>query len=204
MPCGLTKGFGRHRADFYQRHGRPKKLWLKPLHRHARILLGAVDVPAAYAPGVNAHSPERALPIQSAHRAALATALRAVPDPRAPPAVAHADPAPRTEDAKKEGELTAARRLYPQIELNGALVTADARHCEPETLRHIVEHGGDFLVQLKANQPTALAKAKAVAATAAPLLPATRPLPVTAGSTPAGSKSSRWNRWTPTCPTCAA
>ena len=26
MPCGLTKGFERHRADFYQKHGRPKKL----------------------------------------------------------------------------------------------------------------------------------------------------------------------------------
>ena len=83
MPGGLTKGFGRHRADFYQRHGRPKKLWLKPLHRHARLLLGAVDLPAAYAPGGNAHSPERALPLPAAHRESLATALRAVPDPRA-------------------------------------------------------------------------------------------------------------------------
>ena len=62
VPCGLTKGFGRHRADFYQRHGRPKKLGLKPLHRHARLLLGALDLPAAYAPGVNAHSPERDQP----------------------------------------------------------------------------------------------------------------------------------------------
>ena len=34
VPGGLTKGFGRHRADFYQRHGRPKKLWLK---QHLRI-----------------------------------------------------------------------------------------------------------------------------------------------------------------------
>lgn len=290
VPCGLTKGFGRHRADFYQHHGRPKKLWLKPLHRHARQLLGALDLPAAYAPGVNAHSPERALPLPSAQRDSLADALRAVPDPRAqnrvfpcaslltlvalgllagrkhlaeiqrygqfltqaqraqlgwpykpgtrfrkapsysalynlltqldphafaatlthwlqaqhgtlpralavdgkyvrdqvltlclsehetgaPAAVALADPAPRTEDAKKEGELTAARRLYLATELAGALVTADALHCEPKTLRYLVERGGDFLVQLKANQPTALAKAAAVAATATPLLPARR------------------------------
>lgn len=290
VPCGLTKGFGRHRADFYQHHGRPKKLWLKPLHRHARQLLGAVDLPGAYAPGVNAHSPERALPLPSAQRDSLADALRTVPDPRAhnrifpcaslltlvalallagrkqlaeiqrygqfltqaqraqlgwpykagtrfrkapsysalynlltqldphafaaclthwlqaqhgtlpralavdgkyvrdqvltlclsehetgaPAAVALADPAPRTEDAKKEGELPAARRLYLATELAGALVTADALHCEPQTLRHLVERGGDFLVQLKANQPTALAKAEAVAATATPLLPARR------------------------------
>ena len=48
------------------------------------VLLGAVDLPAAYAGGVNAHSPERALPLPAAHRDSLATALRAVPDPRAP------------------------------------------------------------------------------------------------------------------------
>jgi predicted transposase YbfD/YdcC len=82
-----------------------------------------------------------------------------------------AAPAPCTEQAKKEGELTAARRLYPQTELHHALVTADALHCEPATMRLIVEQGGDYLLQLKANQPTAFAKAQAVAATAAPLLP---------------------------------
>ena len=31
MPGGQTKGYSRHRADFYHFHGRPKKLWLKPL-----------------------------------------------------------------------------------------------------------------------------------------------------------------------------
>ena len=110
------------------------------------------------------------------------------PETGAPVAMAIADPAPRTDDAKKAGELTATRRRYPQTERNGALVTAAARHCEPETRRHLVERGGDFLVQLQANQPTALA-------TASPLLPATRPIAATAGLTPAGSKSSRWNRW---------
>ena len=286
-PCGLTKGFGRHRADFYQRHGRPKKLWLKPLHRNTRILLGAMDLPEPYAAGVNPRTPERALPLKTAQRQSLFDALRAVPDPRAknrvfacaslltlvalallagrkhvaeiqrfgqfltqaqraelgwpykpgtrfrkapsysalynlltqldPQAFAHAlnhwlqahhgtlpralaldgkyvrdqvltlclsehetgapvamtiaAPAPCTEQAKKEGELTAARRLYPQTELHHALVTADALHCEPATMRLIVEQGGDYLLQLKANQPTAFAKAQAVAATAAPLLP---------------------------------
>jgi len=89
----------------------------------------------------------------------------------APVAMTIAAPAPCTEKAKKEGELTAARRLYPQTELHNALVTADALHCEPATMRLIIEQGGDYLLQLKANQPTAFAKAQTVAATASPLLP---------------------------------
>ena len=288
LPCGLTQGFGRHRADFYQRHDRPKKLWLKPLHRNARVLLGAMDLPAAYAPGVNGQSSERTLPLPAAQIESLAEALRQVPDPRAanrvfccaslltlvalallagrqhlaqihrfgqfltqaqrarlgwprkkgtafrkapsytalynlltqldphafaqtlsqwlqahhgtlpralavdgkyvrdrvltlclsehatgaPVALTIAAPAPCTPEAKQEGELTAARRLYARTELQGALVTADALHCEAETMRLIVEGGGDYLLQLKANQPHALARAQALAASQSPLLPA--------------------------------
>jgi hypothetical protein len=289
VPVGKTRGFARHRADFYQRHDRPKKLWLKPLQRNARVLLGAMDLPKAYAAGLQRQSAERPLPLQAAQLDSLEDALRRVPDPRgenrvfscgallmlvalallagrkhlaeiqrygqfltqaqrarlgfpfkkgtrfrkapsysalynlltqldphgfaqalnawlaahhgtlpralaldgkyvrdcvltlclsehdtgAPAAVALAAPAPCTPEAKAEGELTAARRLYPQTELQGALVTADALHCEPETMRLIVEGGGDYLLQLKANQPTALARAQAVAASATPLLPTT-------------------------------
>jgi hypothetical protein len=287
VPCGLTQGFGRHRADFYQRHGRPKKLWLKPLHRNARVLLGAMDLPDAYEAGLHRQSPERALPLKAAQLDSLEDALRRVPDPRAanrvfsstsllmllalallagrqhvaevqrfgqfltqaqrarlgwprkkgtafrkapsytalynlltqldphafaqtlsrwlqthhgtlpralaldgkyvrdqvltlclsehesgaPVAMAIAAPAPCTPEAKKEGELTAARRLYPQTQLQGALVTADALHCEPETMRLLVEGGGDYLLQLKANQPHALQQAQKVAAGTTPLLP---------------------------------
>jgi hypothetical protein len=88
----------------------------------------------------------------------------------APVAMAIAAPA-TTLETKSEGELTAARRLYPCTELDGALVTADALHCEAETARLIVEGGGDYLLQLKANQPKALARAQALAAGATPLLP---------------------------------
>jgi hypothetical protein len=287
VPCGLTQGFGRHRADFYQHHGRPKRLWLKSLNRNARPLLGALDLPPAYAAGVNPRSPERVLPLKRAQIQSLYEALRQVPDPRAanrlfscaslltlvalallagrqhvaslqrfgafltqpqrahlgwpykpgtrfrkapsysalynlltqldphafaavlsqwlhthqgtlpralavdgkyvrdrvltlclsehesgaPVAVAVAAPAPCTPDAKREGELTAARRLYPTTPLEGALVTADALHCEPATMRAIVENGGDYLLQLKANQPHALARAQVRAASGPPLLP---------------------------------
>jgi hypothetical protein len=288
LPCGMTQGFARHRADFYQRHDRPKKLWIKPLHRNARVLLGAIDLPAAYAPGLNRQSPERALPLPAAQIESLEEALRRVPDPRAancvfgcaslltlvalallagrkhvaemhrfgqfltqtqrahlgwprkkgtafrkapsytalynlltqldphafaqtlsqwlqthhgtlpralavdgkyvrdrvltlclsehdsgaPVAMAIAAEAPCTPEAKQEGELSAARRLYRSTELQGALVTADALHCEPETMRLLVEGGGDYLLQLKANQPKALEQAQKAAAGATPLLPA--------------------------------
>ncbi|MEO0018167.1 MAG: hypothetical protein RLZZ522_1450, partial [Verrucomicrobiota bacterium] len=33
QPCGITKGFTReHRADYFFRNNRPKKLWLRPLN----------------------------------------------------------------------------------------------------------------------------------------------------------------------------
>jgi hypothetical protein len=34
MACGQTKGFERHRIDYYRQHDRPKKLWLKTLNRN--------------------------------------------------------------------------------------------------------------------------------------------------------------------------
>jgi len=31
LPVGMSRGYQRHRADFYIRNDRPKKLWLKEL-----------------------------------------------------------------------------------------------------------------------------------------------------------------------------
>lgn len=287
-PCGMSKGFERHRADFYREHGRPKKLWLKALSRNTRAILCAMDLPAAYRAGANAESPERAIPLKAGQIASLREALREVPDPRrrnrtwplsallgllclgllsgrknlaeihrlgqflnqsqrgwlgflpgrgknrrlrapsykalynllgqldpetvarsltrwltahegvlprglaldgkwvresiltlalsehesgAPVAVAIASRKPKTEEAKTEGELTAAKRLYrdPNLDLRGATVTGDSLHCERESMQLIVEAGGDFLFQLKDNQPKALARAGATAAGEAPL-----------------------------------
>ncbi len=311
MACGMSAGFARHRPDFYLRHDRPKKLWLKALHRNARVLLGATDLPAAYTSGLNLQSPERALPLPTRQIESLHEVLRRVPDPRAtnrsfpcasllvlvalgllagrkyvaqihrfgqfltqaqraqlgfpfkkntrfrkapsykalynllgqldphalaqvltqwlqihqgllpralaldgkyvrdcvltlclsdhetgaPAAIALAQPAPRNEQTKKEGELTVSRRLYPQIQLQGALVTTDALHCEPTSLRLIVEGGGDYLTQLKDNQPKALQRAQAVAATATPLLPRTPTTPATDASNTDASRSSPSNPW---------
>ena len=91
----------------------------------------------------------------------------------APVAMTIASKEPKTEKAKTEGEITAAKRLYKSVNLQGATVTADALHCEPESMQLVVESGGDFVFQLKKNQPTAFDQASKIAATAAPLLPAT-------------------------------
>ena len=292
LPCGVTKGFGRgsdeHRADYFFRNNRPKKLWLRPLNRNAGIMLCHIEMPPEYAAGLNLNSPERALPLRAAQLESLRDVLREVPDPRAlnrkfpcssllllvamgllagrkslaaiqrygqfltqqqrsalgwpsnragtfrpapsytaiynllckmdphafaaaltgwlsaahgtlprglaidgkyvrnlvltlclsehesgaPAAIAIAAQAPVSEETKKEGELTCARRLYATTPLHGATVTGDALNCEPQSITLVVENGGDVLFQLKANQPTALAHAMAVAAKHPPLLPA--------------------------------
>jgi hypothetical protein len=59
---------------------------------------------------------------------------------------------------QKEGtercELSAAAQLLKELPaLDGKLITADPLHCQREHARQIVEKGGDYLVQIKANQP---------------------------------------------------
>lgn len=288
-PCGTTKGFERHRADFYREHKRPKKLWLKPLSRNTRAILCATDLPVNYRAGANQASPERALPLKKDQIESLRDALRKVPDPRrsnrcwpistlltlicmgllagrknlaeihrfgqfltaqqrqwlnflpkrggvlgrrspsyqalynllrqldadvlanalnqwlcahhgnlpralaldgkyvrdlvltlalsehesgAPVAMTIASKEPKSEKAKTEGELTAAKRLYADVNIQGATITADALHCERESMHLVVENGGDFLFQLKNNQPKAFDQAAKIAGTTAPLLPA--------------------------------
>lgn len=58
--------------------------------------------------------------------------------------------------APGENEITAARELLRLVDLNGALVTADAIHCQRETAEIVREQGGDYLFALKANRPLML------------------------------------------------
>jgi hypothetical protein len=76
IPCGQTKGFGRHRIDYYCPHGRPKKLWLKPLNRNARRILTAMDLPPAYAKALPSATPERDLPLKRPQIQSLGDYLR--------------------------------------------------------------------------------------------------------------------------------
>lgn len=76
---------------------------------------------------------------------------------------------------KKEGtkrcEQTAAAELIARLPaLDNKTITADALHCQKELARCIVEKGGDYLLQIKGNQPTLLAHAKTQIGAASPFL----------------------------------
>lgn len=81
-PVGMSKGFGRHRGEFYVRHDRPKKLWLKKLQPDALKVLCAPELPVEQQAGghCNAHG---VMPLEMAQCRSLMEALQKVPDPRA-------------------------------------------------------------------------------------------------------------------------
>jgi hypothetical protein len=73
----------------------------------------------------------------------------------------HEDNAPRAmaiHDQKKgteRCELKAAQTLLETLPtLEGKLITADALHCQRQTAALIVERGGDYLLQIRGNQPS--------------------------------------------------
>ena len=82
MPAGMSKGFAKHRGDLYSFHGRPKKLWLRPLGKQALEWLRAPHLSARYAAGATADA-QGQMPLRLEQLRSLAEALRATPDPRA-------------------------------------------------------------------------------------------------------------------------
>jgi predicted transposase YbfD/YdcC len=54
----------------------------------------------------------------------------------------------------KSNEIPAVRSLIEQLNLQGAVVTADAMHCQKETAQAIIDKNADFILQVKGNQPT--------------------------------------------------
>ena len=66
---------------------------------------------------------------------------------------------------QKEGtprcEQTAAAALLEKLPaLDGKIITADPLHCQRQHARSIVEKGGDYLLQIKGNQPKLLQQAR--------------------------------------------
>lgn len=82
QPAGMSKGYAKHRGDLYSFHGRPKKLWLKPLRQEAVEWLRAPHLPERYEAGATA-SAHGQMPLRPKQIYALAEALRRTPDPRA-------------------------------------------------------------------------------------------------------------------------
>ena len=62
---------------------------------------------------------------------------------------------------KHDSEIVAVRQLLQKTEFADRLLALDSLHTQHETLEQILyDHGADYLVPLKANQPTILATAK--------------------------------------------
>lgn len=53
---------------------------------------------------------------------------------------------------EKTNEIPAVQELIDMLDIEGLIITADAMHCQKETAKKIVENGGDYVLQLKANQ----------------------------------------------------
>ena len=100
---------------------------------------------------------------------------------------------------QKEGtgrcEQKVARRLLEAVpHLDGKTVTADPLHCQKETARAILEKGGEYFLQIKANQPALLQYARN-RPEGSPLL--CRQAPATGASRRARCGPARQNRWPP-------
>lgn len=54
----------------------------------------------------------------------------------------------------KTNEIPAVKELIQMLDVKGLVITADAMHCQKETAQTIVDNGGDYVLQLKANQKT--------------------------------------------------
>ena len=54
----------------------------------------------------------------------------------------------------KANEIPAVRKLLDVLNLKGAVVTADALHCQKATAKKIIDKQADYVLQVKDNQPT--------------------------------------------------
>ncbi len=55
---------------------------------------------------------------------------------------------------EKSNEIKAIPRLIDKINISGKIVTADAMSMQKDIIDRIRKNGGDFLIELKANQPS--------------------------------------------------
>lgn len=56
--------------------------------------------------------------------------------------------------AEKSNEIPAVQELIDMLDLEGAVVTADAMHCQRETAEKIIAKKADFVLMVKGNQET--------------------------------------------------
>jgi len=81
IAVGESKGFARHTSDFYIPNERPKKIWIKKLHKNAGELLRCFDLPDEFVKGAQSNS-DAILPINAKQIRSLFSVLRTLTDPR--------------------------------------------------------------------------------------------------------------------------
>lgn len=74
--------------------------------------------------------------------------------------------ADRTADATAGSELAAFATVLDRVDLSGVLITADALHTQRGHAEYLHARGGHYLLPVKANQPTLLARLRALPWTA--------------------------------------
>jgi predicted transposase YbfD/YdcC len=57
------------------------------------------------------------------------------------------------EVGEKTNEIPVMLELLQLLEIGGRIITADAMHCQRETCKAIIKGGGDYVLQVKKNQP---------------------------------------------------
>lgn len=84
-PLGFTKGFKRHRADFYQDLQSPKQLWIRPLQKNAQQLLGTPgSLPEEHRQGIAQATCGARCALSCKALRSLKDAFKQVDDPRNP------------------------------------------------------------------------------------------------------------------------
>jgi len=63
----------------------------------------------------------------------------------------------------KSSEITVLREFIKETQLESHNISMDAHHCNPETLTQIHKAGGNYLVQVKENQPKLLEQCRELA-----------------------------------------
>lgn len=84
-PLGFTKGFRRHRADFYQDIQSPKQLWIRSLQKNAQQLLGQPGtLPKEHSKGIAESTCGARSALNCKTLRSLKDAFKQVDDPRNP------------------------------------------------------------------------------------------------------------------------
>jgi Domain of unknown function (DUF4338)/DDE_Tnp_1-associated len=84
-PLGFSKGFKRHKSEFYTDEKSPKKYWVYPLHKHAQSLLSSPSpLPEIYQKGTSEGVAGARCALSAKHLRSLSDAFHNVPDHRSP------------------------------------------------------------------------------------------------------------------------